>query len=232
MIIISAQSAQILVNATLREERANIIQLFGQHTSPAIVEQLLASGPETDGVRMKVCVMFFDIRGFTSFPERRMPEEVVTYLNKLFEITVKIVNENGGIIHQLLGDGFMAIFGAPISQGNDSVFAVDAALAMVRRVKEECDAGRLEPTRIGIGLHTGEVVAGSVGTSIHKEYKITGDVVNLAARIESLNKKYDSQILISESVLTDLNPADCTTQEIGMVTLRGREKPVTLFRLA
>ncbi len=231
LIIIAAQSAQIVTNARLSDERAHVIQLFGQHTSPAIVEQLLKAGPDTAGVRKRVCVMFLDIRGFTSFSERRMPEEVVTYLNQLFDIAIEIVNDSGGIIHQLLGDGFMAIFGAPISQGNDSRFAVESSLEIIRRVREECDAGRLAETRIGIGLHSGEVVAGSVGTAIHKEYKVTGDVVNLAARIESLNKKFDSQLLISEAILENLG-ADYEAEEIGEVDVRGRNQPVRLYKLA
>jgi adenylate cyclase len=230
--IIAAQSAQIISNAQLSDERAYIIQLFGQHTSPAIVEQLIRADAATEGIRKKVCVMFLDIRGFTGFSERRMPEEVVAYLNQLFEICITLVNANGGNVHQLLGDGFMAIFGAPISQGNDSENAVKAATQILQQIDEECDAGNLIPTTIGVGLHTGEVVAGSVGTSIHKEYKVTGDVVNLAARIESLNKTYASHILISEAVIADL-PADTwSSEEIGSVDVRGRTESVKLFRLA
>lgn len=230
--IIAAQSAQIISNAKLSDERAHVIQLFGQHTSPAIVEQLIRADAATEGIRKKVCVMFLDIRGFTGFSERRMPEEVVAYLNQLFEICITLVNANGGNVHQLLGDGFMAIFGAPISQGNDSENAVKAATQILHRIDEECAAGNLIPTTIGVGLHTGEVVAGSVGTSIHKEYKVTGDVVNLAARIESLNKTYASHILISEAVIADL-PADTwPSEEIGSVDVRGRTESVKLFRLA
>lgn len=256
LIIIAAQSAQIVTNARLSDERAHVIQLFGQHTSPAIVEQLLKADPDTTGERKHVCIMFLDIRGFTSFSERRMPEEVVAYLNQLFDIAVGIVNEAGGIIHQLLGDGFMAIFGAPISHGNDSWLAVDASLKIIQRVREECDAGRLTETRLGIGLHAGEVVAGSVGTAIHKEYKVTGDVVNLAARIEGLNKTYDSQLLVSDAIIADIVSTDRDStgrasegqisekndaenfsigfqaEEIGEVDVRGRDRPVRLFRLA
>jgi len=231
LIIIASQSAQIVANAQLSEERAHVIQLFGQHTSPAIVEKLLKSGAESASERKNVCVMFLDVRGFTSFSENRMPEEVVSYLHQLFEIAIEIVNKAGGIIHQLLGDGFMAIFGAPISQGNDSQLAVDASLEILLRVHEECDTGRLAQTHLGIGLHSGEVVAGSVGTAIHKEYKVTGDVVNLAARIESLNKKYDSQLLISDAVLSDLGK-NYKAEEIGEVDVRGRKQAVRLCKLA
>ncbi|TDI74957.1 MAG: GAF domain-containing protein [Bacteroidetes bacterium] len=230
--IIAAQSAEIISGARLRDERAHVIRLFGQHTSPAIVEQLVRAGPETEGVRKKVCVMFLDVRGFTTFSERRMPEEVVAYLNQLFEISIEIVNDNGGNVHQLLGDGFMAIFGAPISHGNDSHNAVTAAMTIIENVRRECATGNLSPTNIGIGLHTGEVVAGSVGSTIHKEYKVTGDVVNLAARIESMNKTYDSHLLISAAVLEDLPPETWTTEEIGSVQVRGRSNSVKLYRLA
>lgn len=167
-----------------------------------------------------------------AFSEQHAPEEVVDYLNTLFEFMINLVNRYHGIIHQLLGDGFMAIFGAPLSHGNDSQNAVKAALAIIDRVRAACAANRIPPTRVGIGLHAGEVVAGTVGSVIHKEYKVTGDVVNLAARIEQLTKRYDAQLLVSEAVWKALEPDRFEGASIGAVDVRGRAGTVHLYKMA
>ncbi|MCP5106578.1 MAG: GAF domain-containing protein [bacterium] len=228
--IIAAQSAQVVENARLYEERAEILQVFGRHTAPEVVEALLQTGPELSSRKQHVCVMFFDIRGFTGFSEQRSPEEVVDYLNKIFNRTIAIVNRHHGIIHQLLGDGFMALFGAPLSHGNDCGNAVNAASAIVESLKEACAEGLLPPTKSGIGLHAGEVVAGLVGSDIHKEYKVTGDVVNLASRIEQITKRYDTPVLISEEVWNCLDEPLPPAEFLSAVTVRGREEPVRLYR--
>ena len=231
--IIASQSAKVVENARLHKERNQILQLFGQHTSPAIAEELLRAGPHTaTSRRLHVCVMFLDIRGFMTFSEQHTPEEVVDYLNTLFEFMIKLVNRYHGIIHQLLGDGFMAIFGAPLSHGNDSQNAVKAALAIIDRVRAACAVGRIPPTRVGIGLHAGEVVAGTVGSVIHKEYKVTGDVVNLAARIEQLTKQHDAQLLVSDAVWMALEPGQFEGASIGAVDVRGRTGSAHLYKLA
>ncbi len=176
--------------------------------------------------------MFLDIRGFTAYSEKRDPEEVVAYLNTLFDFMIDIVNAKGGIIHQLLGDGFKAIFGAPLNNPNNRQQAADASLAILDRIAEEQAAGRIPPTRIGIGLHAGEALTGTVGSSIHKEYKVTGDVVNLTARIEQLNKTYDSQLLASEAVWKEVDLPGLEADEIGAVEVRGRAEPVHIYKLA
>jgi adenylate cyclase len=230
--IIGAQSAKVVENAQLHDERNHIYQLFGQHTSPAIVAQLLEQGAETTSSRKHVCVMFLDIRNFTTFAEERDPEEVVDYLNTLFKFMIEIISAHHGIVHQLLGDGFMAIFGAPIARGNPSKNAVDAGLAILDGVEKEVQAGNIPATRIGIGLHAGEVVAGTVGSDIHKEYKITGDVVNLAARIEQLTKQYDCKLLASEAVWRELEQGSYQAAQLQNVDVRGRSGTVHLYRLA
>lgn len=218
----------------LARERDQILKVFGQMASPAIVEQLLrAHAGDTTGRRRQVAVMFVDIRGFTAFSETQPPETVVAYLNLLFEPLIEIVSRHQGIIHQLLGDGFMALFGAPLSHGNDSLHAARAALEIVRHVEHESRGGRLPPTPIGIGLHAGEALTGMIGSAIHKEYKVTGDVVNVAARLEKLNKQFGSRLLVSgavwEAVAPDL-PAEGV--DLGWVPLEGRARPVRVYRLA
>jgi adenylate cyclase len=214
------------------EERNAVVQLFGQHVAPAVVEELLHHPEETHTTRKDVCVMFVDIRGFTQFAEKRAPEDTVAYLNTLFEFMIASVTRHHGIVHQLLGDGFMAIFGAPLSFGNDAANAVRAALEIVERVQQEVEVQAIPPTRLGIGLHAGEALAGPVGSAVHKEYKVTGDVVNLASRIEQLNKEFNTQLLISETVWQAVREQWPHATSLGHVPIRGHEDTVELFALA
>ena len=191
--ILAMQSAQTLDVARRETERTRILNVFGRHTAPAVVEELLRHDTDPPVRRTPVCVMFLDVRDFTSFAEGAEPEVVVEFLNRFFGLTIEAVTSRGGIVHQLLGDGFMAIFGAPLATPDDCTNAVEAALDIVARVEAEVAAGHLRPTRVGIGLHAGEVVAGTVGSAQHKEYKVTGDVVNVAARVEGLSKEIGGQ---------------------------------------
>jgi adenylate cyclase len=150
----------------------------------------------------------------------------------MFEFMIASVNRHHGIVHQLLGDGLMAIFGAPLSFGNDSENSVRAAMEIVESIQREVDAQGIPPTRIGIGLHAGEVLAGTVGSVLHKEYKVTGDVVNLASRIEQLNKEFNTQLLISEEVWHAIRGKWNNAASLGRVQVRGRTEAVEIFALA
>jgi class 3 adenylate cyclase len=230
--IIAAQSAQIVDAARAEAERVRVLNVFGRHTAPAVVEELLRHGADPPSRRTEACVMFLDIRGFTTYAERATPEEVVGYLNSLFDFMIEEVTSRGGIIHQLLGDGFMAFFGAPVAHGDECERAVAASLAIAERLPAVCAEKGLPETRVGIGLHVGQVVAGTVGSHLHKEYKITGDPVNVAARIESMNKEFDSQVLASEAVWSCLPDGQFEAESLGPVPVRGREKTLGLYRLA
>jgi adenylate cyclase len=116
----------ILVAFRTSEERNEVVSMFGKHVSPAVVDELLAYGSDLPSEKKEVCVMFLDIRNFTTYAEKRTPEEVVSYLEKMFEFMIEIVNRNHGIINKFLGDGFMAVFGAPVSHGDDCLNAVTA----------------------------------------------------------------------------------------------------------
>ena len=186
-------------------ERNHIEKIFGQQVSPHIVDELIQSKQEIVSRRRFVCIMFLDIRGFTPFSEKKSPEEIVEYQNNIFSFMIERVNEHNGIINQFMGDGFMATFGAPISHENDCQNAVNAAIAIINDVKLKNENKLIPETKLGIGLHAGEVVTGNVGTSIRKQYSITGNVVILASRLEQLNKKYNSQILISKEVLNRID---------------------------
>jgi len=213
-------------------DRARVLNLFGQQVSQEIVDELLTESSETKSKRKFVCIMFLDIRDFTPLMEGKQPEEIIAYQNDVFGFMIEIINKRFGIINQFLGDGYMATFGAPLSSGYDCVNAVKAALEIISTINEKSAAGEIPVTRIGIGLHAGDVVTGNVGTSIRKQYSITGNTVILASRLEKLNKTYNSQLLISEEVLNRIDRDKLEFESLGEVIVKGREKPLTIFKLA
>ena len=214
------------------EERNRIVGIFGQHVSPEVVNKLLEQREDSEGEVRFVCMMFLDIRGFTRFTDGKEPGEVIRYLNHLFDFMIDIVNANHGIINKFLGDGFMAVFGAPLSDGRDVQNAVGASLEILGKLRDEIDAGRIPDTRVGIGLHSGRAVTGNVGSSARKEYTIIGDVVNLASRIEQLNKQFGSQVLVSEDVWRVVAETCSGCVDLGMVEIRGVKDLVRIYKLA
>jgi class 3 adenylate cyclase/tetratricopeptide (TPR) repeat protein len=242
------KNANILLEEKNRlevESREKVLSMFGQQVSQEIVDELLAETSESKRIldelspdmfeskskRRYVCVMFLDIRNFTALVEKKEPEEIISFQNSVFGFMIEIINKHHGVINQFLGDGYMATFGAPASWGNDCQNAVNAAAEIVKKVNEKSEAGEIPPTRIGIGLHAGNVVTGNVGTSMRKQYSITGNTVILASRIEQLNKRFKSQLLISEEVLHNICLDDQIPESLGEAKIKGREKPIKIFRL-
>jgi adenylate cyclase len=223
---------RILHSFAMAEERNRISRTFGEYVSPAVVDALLTLKPHLRSENKTVCVMFLDIRNFTGFAEKRSPAEVVEYLESLFEFMIEIINRHNGIINKFLGDGFMAVFGAPLSDGRDCANALEAAQEILDRLNRETKAGAILPTKVGIGLHAGEAVTGSIGSALRREYTVIGDVVNLAARIEKLNKEFDSQLLISEIVWQSLGKGFASATPMGQVQVRGREKTIQVYQVA
>jgi adenylate cyclase len=162
--------------------------------------QLLAQPTGIQSELRDVCILVLDIRNFTAFSETTSPDAVVDYLNRLWGKAVEIINRHHGIVNKFLGDGFMAVFGAPLVMGNHCQNAINAAREILADIKRATDAGEIPATRIGIGLHSGEALVGNVGSAARREYTVIGDVVNVAFRIEQLNKELNSHFLASESV--------------------------------
>ncbi len=230
-----AQQLRQRVSAVLdgQADRAAILQTFGRHVSPQVVDQLLLQKSHGESSLRYVCVMFLDIRGFTSMCEGRGPEEIVELLNAALGFMIDVVNDHDGIINKFLGDGFMAVFGAPLSDGRDALNGVECALHILERLAEEQAAGRVPATlRIGMGLHAGEVVTGNIGSSSREEYTVIGDVVNVAARIEGLNKRFGSTLLISGEVWRAVAELALEHESLGGIDVKGRVEPVAVYRLA
>jgi adenylate cyclase len=210
--------------------RDRVTNLFGQHVSPQVVERLLLEGAGADSDIKRVAVMFVDFRSFTAASRSRSPQEVVDRLDGAFAILVEILDRHGGIVNKFLGDGFLALFGAPFDAEDPAHRAVAAGremLAAMERINTDSDW----PLRIGIGIHFGEVVAGNIGSPRRKEYTVIGDTVNFASRIEALNKEFNSQFLISAAVRDALGE-DCTDAvSLGEVPIRGYDRPMKVWQL-
>lgn len=213
-------------------ERARVLHVFGQHVSPEVVQRLVSTHDAAMGELRDVCVMFFDIRGFTAFAEKRSPEQVVEYLNTIFDTVVDAVLRHHGIVNKFLGDGLMAVFGAPVAEGNTCAEAVDAGLEVLARIDSLAAAARIPPTRAGLGLHAGPAIVGNIGSAKRKEYTVIGDVVNVASRVEAMNKDLDSRMLVTEEVWLAAGKTDMAPIATNLLHVRGREAPVKIFRLA
>jgi adenylate cyclase len=211
--------------------RDDVTNLFGQHVSPRVVERLLAIGAAELSEMRRVCVMFVDIRSFTTAARSRTPAEVVARLDDVFEILVEVVDRHNGIVNKFLGDGLLAIFGAPIDDPLEAANAVAAAREMLMTVAAN-NVGHSWPIRLGIGIHVGQAVAGTVGSPRRKEYTVIGDTVNLASRLESLNKEVGSQLIVSDAVREAARDAIGEASPLGPVPVRGYVEPVTVWRLA
>jgi adenylate cyclase len=225
---IKSHFQRALTAASARDEVTN---LFGQHVSPRVVEQLLAIGAAELSEMRRVCVMFVDIRSFTAAARSRTPAEVVERLDDVFEILVDAVDRHNGIVNKFLGDGLLAIFGAPIDDPLEAANAVEAAREMLSAI-DASNIGNPWPIRLGVGIHIGQAVAGTVGSPRRKEYTVIGDTVNLASRLESLNKEVGSQLIVSDTVREAAGDAVGEALPLGPLPVRGYEEPVTVWRLA
>ncbi|NUR12792.1 MAG: adenylate/guanylate cyclase domain-containing protein, partial [Bradyrhizobium sp.] len=221
------QFAASIAAATARDRVTN---LFGQHVSPQVVERLMAAGTSAGGDLRRVAVMFVDFRGFTAGAQSRTPQEVVDRLDGAFAVLVDILDRQGGIVNKFLGDGFLALFGAPLEASDAAQRAVAAGREMLSAM-DRINAQTSWPLRIGIGIHFGEVVAGNIGSPRRKEYTVIGDTVNFASRLEALNKEFGSQLLISASVREALGEACSDAVALGEIPVRGYEQPVAVFQL-
>ena len=222
-----ALTAQVSVAAL---ERERIRRALGVYVAEPIAERALAGDLELRTERRAITVMFVDIRGFTRFSEGKEPGEVLARLNQALEAFSAEVQREEGLVNKFLGDGLMAIFGAPIDQQDHALRAVRAAEAIVRAARRLSSSGAYPELRIGVGLHCGEVVVGDVGGPGHREYTAIGDVVNVASRVESQTREQHVEVLLTDAVRTHLG-TDPRLGEPFPVELRGRSQPVMVTEL-
>lgn len=207
-------------------ERRRLKLAFSGYVSPAIMREIVAGAltPSTKGIRVEVCVLFADIRDYTSISEHMTPEDVISFLNRYYEKVVKAIHAEGGSVTTFMGDGIMAVFGAPNSLENPCLAALNASKAMLKAVDQLNalpEASGSPPLKIGIGLHVGMAVMGHVGASDRHDYSAIGDVTNTASRIEGLTKAAGFPIVCSRAVFEAVGcPAGF--QPLGEKAIKGR----------
>ncbi|HOU83761.1 MAG TPA: adenylate/guanylate cyclase domain-containing protein [Spirochaetota bacterium] len=212
-------------------EREKMKDAFGKFVNKEIADMILKNELKLGGERKTAAVFFSDIRSFTAISENLQPEEVVDFLNEYMSLMVECVNQTNGVVDKFIGDAIMAVWGTPISRGNDTANAVESAL-MMREALVKFNKGRGSAKRpvinIGCGINTGPVLAGQIGSHERMEYTVIGDTVNLASRIESLNKPFCTDILISSdsyNLVKDLYL--CTPME--KITVKGKKDPQQIY---
>lgn len=225
------QYAYKSVLAKNSEER--IRHIFQKYVPAEIIDEVLKIGSDAllTGKKQEATILFSDIRSFTSISERLTAEELVNSLNTYFNIMVAIIIEHKGIIDKFIGDAIMAIYGAPAMHDDDPLQAVLTGLDMLESLKgfnRQQTRGGKPSFKIGIGLNTGEVVVGNIGSTQKLEYTCIGDAVNLASRLEGLTKLYGVPIIISEFTY-DRIKYSIMARELDSVRVKGKEKPVKIY---
>ncbi len=212
-------------------ERERIKDAFGKFVSKSVAEQVMREEVRLGGERKVATIFFSDIRSFTAISEKLQPEEVVEFLNEYMTRMVECVNETGGVVDKFIGDAIMAVWGIPVSRGNDAENAINGAL-MMRAALQEFNRGRGSASRpvirIGCGLNSGPVVAGQIGSTERMEYTVIGDPVNLASRIEALNKPFGTDILISQDTYTLVQEIFEVVPQLK-IKVKGKSDPQQIF---
>ncbi|MFN5016772.1 adenylate/guanylate cyclase domain-containing protein [Bradyrhizobium sp.] len=221
---------QFAASIAAASARDRVTDLFGQHVSPQVVERLMKEGTAEARDIREVAVMFVDFRGFTAASRSKTPQEIVERLDGAFAVLVDILERHGGIVTKFLGDGVLALFGAPVETRDAAPQAVAAAREMVEAM-DRVNVTSSWPLRIGIGIHLGEVVAGSVGSPRRKEYTVIGDTVNFASRLEALNKEFGSHLLISREVRDAAGDGARDAVFHGEVAVRGYDRRFEVWQL-
>ena len=209
-------------------ERQRLQGAFGTYVDPILAARLLEQGDDVfTGERREVTVMFVDIRDFTPFAEANTAEDTVARLNALFEIVVPAVVDAGGHVNKFLGDGALAVFGAPNDLAAHADAAVNAAVLIQRLVAERFEGA----LRIGIGINTGVVIAGTIGGGGKLEFTLIGDTVNVAARVEQLTKSTGDAILVTDSCVDALATRPPGLIDRGSHAIKGKSAAVQVFTL-
>src|SRR5712691_2508268 len=230
-----AIEAELQSQAEALARRSQFIrETFGRYISEEVVAQLLDApeGLELGGVKRKVTIVMSDVRGFTALTECLEPQEVMTFLNRYLEAMVDVILAYQGTIIEILGDGLLVLFGAPLTRDDDAERAVACALAMQLRMDATNAPHRragLPEVEMGIGIHTGEVVVGNIGSQQRTKYGVVGSAVNLTGRIESYTT--GGQILISPTTYTE-TAAVLTVSHQLTVAPKGVAAPLTLYAVS
>jgi adenylate cyclase len=227
-VLLKARISASLEKKRLSDEQRELMRRFA---TPEVEQDLQKSGFALGGKRVHASVMFCDIRGFTALCESQSPEETIELLNTYYMLMFDAISGQGGVVTLMIGDGLMAVFGAPLPLDDCAGSAVAASLEMVELIEQfnlDRTAAGKAPIRIGIGVATGEVVAGYAGTQQRATYTCVGDTVNLAARLETHTKVAGRTILIDSATRDELDEG-VPVEPLGEVTVKGKAAAVDVF---
>ena len=225
-----------------RQRYESVKSTFGRYVSPEVVEVLMAdpSRLSLGGEEREVAILFTDLEGYSTLSERLSPTETLSLLNRFFDRVNRVVQRHEGMVNNYLGDGALAVFGAPLAIADHSQKALDAATELMAEVDmldaelaregvPANDSGRRIAVRIG--LHSGRVIVGNLGNEQRTDYAVIGDVVNTAARLEALNKTLGTRLLLSDALRREL-PRPPALVPLGAHRVKGREQEVEVFTIA
>jgi class 3 adenylate cyclase len=207
------------------EERERLREAFSAFVDPRVADRVMGEGARLEGEEGEVTVLFLDIRGFTAFAERSSAREVVGELNRFYELVVPVLACHGGHANKFVGDGLLAVFGAPERLGDHADRGVAAALEIAGVVRDAYG----DSLRIGIGVNSGPVVSGTVGGGGRLEFTVIGDTVNTAARVEEVTRATGDDVLVTESTRALLEDDHGGFLERGSVPLKGKSERVRLY---
>jgi adenylate cyclase len=236
LIVLLFATATLVSYFFTHSEKRYLKVAFQHYVPPAVVEDLVsdAGALRLGGEKRELTVLFSDIRGFTTLSEGMQPEELVKLMNEYFTVMTERVFAHRGSLDKYIGDAIMAVYGAPVAEEEHPLQACRSALDMMRaldQLQQKWQAARLPKIGIGVGINTGPMIVGNMGSSTRFNYTVVGDHVNLASRIEGLNKNYGTSILISEYTYERVKHEFRDVREVDSVKPRGREQPVRLYEL-
>jgi CHASE2 domain-containing sensor protein/class 3 adenylate cyclase len=249
----AASDAAVTAYISYREkaERATLMQLFSRHVSPDVATAIwkerehFMDGNRPRSQKLTATVLFSDLKDFTAVAEKLDPQSLMDWLNEYMEAMARVIIEHGGVVNKYMGDSIMAVFGVPVPRtdeseiSRDAVNATDCALSMAEelgKLNERWREGNLPVTRMRIGIYTGPLVAGSLGSAQRMEYTVIGDTVNVASRLESFDRGLegdparDCRILVGERTLNYLGGA-YHTEKMGAVSLKGKEEKIIIYMI-
>ena len=215
------------------KERDRLRETFGRYVTRQVADHLLKGNVNLGGELVPVTILFSDIRQFTNISERMEPRVLLDFLNEYFSGMVESVMHHQGVVDKFIGDAIMAVFGAPVPEPDDALRAVRAALEMQARLRKINDAFKsrgLPEIKTGIGLHSGQVVAGNIGHVERMEYTVIGDAVNLASRLEGMTKELGCDVVMSEDLYRQVEK-DVEAEPLQRIKVKGRDQDVMVYRL-